>query len=163
MNNKMRFEFVRSMGSCARNEFILTEFVLDKRNEDTTTVAEIERFFVISLKNFDGGEALKEDTRCIMIGIHFQFGICTGARLKEQTCNRIEFSKYCNFEKLFSPGMISTCWKRIRAVKMIFLRTGYISDPDAKSSHSRRHGWALHELTIMRMHSTDERAISLLG
>lgn len=50
MNNKMRFEFVPSMGFCASNEFILLEFIKGTREYATIVafVAEIERFFVIS-------------------------------------------------------------------------------------------------------------------
>lgn len=50
MNNKMRFEFVRSMGFCASNEFILLEFIKGTREYATIVafVAEVERFFVIS-------------------------------------------------------------------------------------------------------------------
>lgn len=49
MNNKMRFEFVPSMGFCASNEFILLEFIKGTREYTIVAfVAEIERFFVIS-------------------------------------------------------------------------------------------------------------------
>lgn len=50
MNNKMRFEFVPSMGFCASNEFIFLEFIKGTREYTTIVafVAEIERFFVIS-------------------------------------------------------------------------------------------------------------------